>query len=178
MIPSCRHVCAPPAQHSGLCQQLDKQHIPLADCFFVVITAATGLTTFHQTLLHHIRGTVKEQHLQGDVATVILSKWQSNCSRAQSSLTFEMSKTVSRQQNAHPGVIQQAAIKQKGMQGQVRTMSQGWICSSKLWAWSSARGKPSMRKLLLPLFSMAFFKSPIVICSIALLVSWTPTIYA
>jgi hypothetical protein len=30
-----------------------------------------------------------------------------------------------------------------------------------------------MRKLLLPLFSMAFFKSPIVICSIALLVSWT-----
>ena len=37
--------------------------------------------------------------------------------------------------------------------------------------------KPSMRKLLLPLFSMAFFNSPIVICSMALLVSCT-TIYA
>jgi hypothetical protein len=35
-----------------------------------------------------------------------------------------------------------------------------------------------MRKLLLPLFSMAFFNSPIVICSMALLVSCTCTIYA
>lgn len=41
-----------------------QQHIPFADCFFIVITAAAGLTTFHQALLHHIRGTVKEQHLQ------------------------------------------------------------------------------------------------------------------
>jgi hypothetical protein len=64
----------PPAQHSGLCQQLGKQYIPLADRFFIVIAAAAGLATFHQTLLHHVRGTVKEQHLQGDVATVIPSK--------------------------------------------------------------------------------------------------------
>jgi len=32
-----------------------QQHIPFADCFFIVITAAAGLTTFHQALLHHIR---------------------------------------------------------------------------------------------------------------------------
>jgi len=89
----------------------------------------------------------------------------------------EKSRTVPCQQNVHSGRIRQAAIQQKGMQRQGSTMSQGWICSSKLWAWSSARGKPSMRKLLLPLFSMAFFNSPIVICSMALLVSCT-TIYA
>lgn len=46
-----------------------------------------------------------------------------------------------------------------------RSYLQGMICSSNEWAWPSSLGKPSIRKRLAPLFSIASRVRPTITCS-------------